>query len=277
MVGALASRDRVWASRVGLRRLPQCLKALGRNDLPTYVEHDGVVYRRVGLFKHDFFAATGLYEAGERRVVLKAGRREPFLGIPLAWAGRLLARHEADQLRRLADIEGIPALIGVWGGDVLIREYVPGHELAKGERVDDQFFPRLAAMLDAIHRRGMAYVDLEKPQNVLVGDDGRPHLIDFQISWPWPIGPLARTWPGRWLGRRLQEGDRYHFTKLRRRFRRDQLAADELTASYTRPWPVRLHRRLTAPATRFRRWVLAQVDPARKHGERGRIDETTRE
>ena len=255
------------------KRVPFCLRALGSRELPARIELNGVPYDRVGTFKHDFFAATGLYRGAGRYVVLKIGRREGFLGIPLGWAGRLLTRHEADLFGQLADLDGVPALVGVWQDDSLIHEYVPGHPLSKGEPVNDKFFVRLRAMVDVLHQRRIAYVDLEKPQNVLVGEDGRPHLIDFQISWPWPVGWPARSPLGRWLCRRLQEGDRYHLGKLQRRFRPDQLTPQELAASYARPWPVRLHRKLTAPATRFRRWVLSKVDPGHRDGERGRNDE----
>ena len=41
---------------------------------------------------------------------------------------------------------------------------------------------QLRADLAEIHRRGMAYVDLEKCENVLVGDDGAPLLTDFGIA-----------------------------------------------------------------------------------------------
>jgi hypothetical protein len=240
--------------------------------MPDQFELDGVVYHRRRTFKHDFFAATGRYEGGGRQVVLKIGRREGFLGLPLAWVGRLLTKHETDLFRKVADLEGVPRLFGVWQGHGLVHDFVPGQALWTGHRVDDTFFARLQAMIEAMHRRGMAYVDLEKPQNVLAGDNGRPYLIDFQISWPWPIGRAAHSFAGRWLCRGLQQGDRYHLRKLQRRFRPDQLTEDELAASYAPPRAVRLYRRLTAPVTRFRRWVLARVAPAPAPGERGRYD-----
>lgn len=241
--------------------------------MPAEVEVGGLTLRHVRTFKHDFFAATGLYEGNGRQAVLKIGRRVGFLGLPLGWTGRLLARHEADLFTRLADVSGVPALLGMVGEDGIVHDFVPGHELRKGEQVNDEFFTRLEGMIATIHERRMAYVDLEKRQNVLVGEDGRPYLIDFQISWPWPIGWLERTVVGRWLCRRFQQGDRYHLRKLRRRFRPDQLTPQELEESYRRPWTVRAHRRLTRPLTRFRRWVLAKVDPKRGDTERGRCEQ----
>jgi len=271
----MPARTRVRALVAGRRRTlpasqpPVCLRALGGQDMPAGIDVGGVRFRHVRTFKHDFFAATGLYQGAGRQAIVKIGRRVGFLGLPLGWLGRRLSGHEAELLDRLAGQEGVPELLGLCGGDTVVRGYIPGHALRKGEQVGDEFFGRLWRIVAAMHHRGMAYVDLEKRQNVLVGDDGRPYLIDFQIGWPWPVGPLADTALGGWLRRRLQQGDLYHLRKLQRRCRPDQMTPQDLAASYDRPWPVRLHRRLTKPFTTFRRWVLSRVDPKRGDAERG--------
>ena len=38
----------------------------------------------------------------------------------------------------------------------------------------DEFLPTLRGLLNKLHRRGIAYVDLHKRENIIVGDDGRP-------------------------------------------------------------------------------------------------------
>ena len=57
---------------------------------------------------------------------------------------------------------------------------------------------QLHDLLREIHRRNVAYVDTNKPENILLGDDGRPYLIDFQISWDLDSllgnNPLTRWW-----------------------------------------------------------------------------------
>ncbi len=257
------------------KRSPNCLKALGRQDMPAAFDLNGSHYDHVCTFKHDFFAATGMYASGENQVVLKIGRRVSFLGMPLAWVGRMLAHHEADQMSRLIGLPGVPAVVGVWEAHGLVHEFIPGHTLEKGEMVPDIFFDELRTLLAAMHAQGIAYVDLEKPQNVLVGEDGKPYLIDFQISWPWPVGKWGQLLLGRVLGKRLIQGDRYHVQKLQRRVRPDQMSESEIKESYRRPWPVRLHQRVIRPGALLRRWVLAKVDPKRKVGERGRVDEET--
>ena len=84
--------------------------------------------------------------------------------------------------------------------------------MRKDERPDDKFFPRLEEMVLEMHRRGLAYVDLNKRENVLVAEDGSPVLVDFQIHFappPW----AARLPPVRWLLKELQAGDIYHVRK----------------------------------------------------------------
>lgn len=261
------------------RPTPPWLLALGREAPPASVELDagGSVerYRLLRVFKHDFFAYTALYEgerAGERRrIVLKIGRKAALLGLPLSWIGRLHAWHESAVFREVDDLDIVPRFTGRFGRYGITHEFIEGHPLEKGERVPDDFFPRLAAGLTEIHRRGLAYVDLEKCENVLVGLDGRPYLFDFQISWRWPFAFLRERWPVTAIARRFQAGDRYHLTKLKRRCRPDLFTPEELSAARRKPFLVRLHGSLARPLTFLRRFVLKRVDPTRKRGERGRV------
>jgi hypothetical protein len=231
------------------------------------------VYTQRRVFKNDFFAVTSLYEKEAGKVVLKVHRQASFLFVPLEWLGRLLAARECAAFTRLEGVEGIPKLIGRWGPTGVVREYIEGHSLTKGERVADDFHARLRLTIEAVHERGMAYVDLEKCENVLVGDDGRPYLFDFQISWYLPPRWGGELWLARKMREWFQNGDRYHLVKLQRRTRPDQLSPQQLADSYRKPWYVHAHRLVARPFTRCRRWVLDRVDPRRRRGERGRVTE----
>lgn len=258
------------------KRVPPSLTALGRRTLPAEIEVGGNRYVHRQTFKNDFFAVTATYEGRSGRVLLKVGRQAGFWGIPLVWVGRLLAAREAAALECLVDLDGVPRLIGRWGATGIVREFVEGHPLAKGERVGDDFHVRLRSLVDQIHARGMAYVDLEKCENVLVGDDGRPYLFDFQIAWYVPARWGGELWPVRRLRRWFQAGDRYHLVKLQRRTRPDQLSPEALAGSYRRPWYLRVHGLVARPFTWCRRVILNRLDPRRKDGERGRVrDEKT--
>jgi hypothetical protein len=225
------------------------------------------------VFKNDFFAITALYERPGHKVILKVQRQASFLLLPLGWIGRLLTARECAAFNHLADVRGVPRLIGSWGPTGLVREYVEGHPLARSMHVPDDFHAQLRSLIQQIHEHDMAYVDLEKCENVLVGEDGRPYLFDFQIAWYLPRRWGGELWPARMLRQWLQAADLYHLTKLQRRTRPDQLAAEQIEASYRRPWYVHLHRFVTWPFTWCRRRVLDRLDPRRKNGERGRVTE----
>jgi len=253
------------------RPVPAFLKALGTRQLPEQIDVRGESYRRSCVLKDDFFAVTAVYEGSGRRVILKVGRQAALFLFPMTWIGRLLAAREEAALLLLADVHGVPRLVGRWGPAGIVREFLEGRPLRKGEPVPDDFHSRLRALIDEIHARDMAYVDLEKCENVLLGDDGRPYLFDFQIAWHVPRRWGGELWPIRRFRSFLQAGDRYHLLKLQRRTRPDQLTPDQIAASYRKPWTVRLHRLLTAPFLKVRRMALDRIDPRRDGRERGTV------
>lgn len=220
---------------------------------------DRRTYALVETFKHDFFAATGLYSGPDGLAVLKMGRTNPLFSVPMAWAGRLLAGREVRLYERAQDLPGVPRLLGRVGTTGFMHAFVPGHPLQRREPVGDAFFDQLRELLDALHARHIAYVDLNKRQNILVGEDGRPYLIDFQISLLLP--PTGwRGWAAvRWLLRRFQQADDYHYLKHKRRLRPDLLTpAETIAVERVSAW-IRLHRWLTRPLTQLRRRTLRRL------------------
>jgi hypothetical protein len=237
--------------------------------LPAAIRCAGAEYRFVRQFKHDFFAATGLYERSGNQapmpdaqspmpcsIVLKLQRCRPLLGLPLRWLGAWLTRHEATIYRELADVPGVPRLVGLHGPTGFIHEFVPGRPLHRDTPVSDTFFDELADLLRAVHARGIAYVDLNKRQNILVADDGRPCLIDFQISFR--LGRRGGEWP-RSLLDMLQRQDWYHFFKHKRRCRPDLMTPAEVAQSYRPDGWINLHRRISRPYFLLRRWILDRL------------------
>jgi hypothetical protein len=238
------------------------LKALGWRPFPRRVSIQGHDYQLVQVFKHDFFAATGLMERADgHRIVLKIGRLADILGLPAGWIGRLLVRHEARIYQTLAEVSGVPAFIDFWGSGAFAHDFVPGHSLSPAERPGEAFLLDLEALIAGLHARGVAYVDLEKCSNIIVADDGRPHLIDFQISWHAPAW-MGRNFPlSNLVLKLLQDMDRYHLQKHRRRTGcptdRMFAAADPV------PWYIRWHRALVKPLQKVRRAALRRLDPGR--------------
>lgn len=235
------------------------LYALPNARLPHTVDCASQRYDLVETYKHDFFAATGLYRGDTGLAVLKLNRVQPVLFVPLRWIGRLLAAREIQAYQAAAGIRGIPALLGTVGDTGLMHAYVPGRPLQRRDTVSDTFFAELRELLDRLHQRHMAYVDLNKRQNIILGEDGRPYLVDFQISLWWPPSGWRKMAPARWLLARFQRGDDYHFLKHKRRLRPDQLTdADRRALGRISFW-IRLHRAVTRPLTHVRRFFLRRL------------------
>ena len=239
-------------------RVAYSMRALGRAGLPREFEIGGTTYRLLRTVKHDFFAATAFYQDGEgKTAVLKISRTTDFAGVPLEWLGRWLCRREVRFYNRLADLPNVPRVLGTVGPTGFVHDYVPGRPLEKDRPVPDRFFDELQHLLKELHRRGIAYVDTNKPQNILLGDDGRPHLIDFQISYD--LADLGDWWANRWLLRRLQHEDLYHVLKHKRRIRPDQMSPDETERATRRSALIRLHRLVFKPYFLLRRRTFKRL------------------
>jgi hypothetical protein len=239
-------------------RVAYSMRALGKSGLPRTLTLDGTCYTLRRTVKHDFFAATAFYaDASGRTVVLKVSRTTDFAGVPLQWLGRWLCRREMRFYKKLSDVPNVPRLLGAVGPTGFVHDYVPGRPLEKDLPAPDGFFDQLRSLLAELHRRGIAYVDTNKPQNILLGDDGRPHLIDFQISYD--VANLAGWAPRRWLLGRLQQEDLYHVLKHKRRMRPDELTRDERDLSTRQSALIRLHRFITRPYFLLRRRTFKRL------------------
>lgn len=107
-----------------------------------------------------------------------------------------------------------------------------------------------------MHERGVAYVDLNKRENIIVRNDGAPALVDFQLHFAAPPWAL-RLPPVRWLSRELQAGDLYHLHKHIAWHRPDLLSVSERDWARLQPLTGRIWRVLyVRPMQLFRRKLL---------------------
>ncbi len=239
-------------------------KAGGKTGIPRQIDLGGQTYQREKVFKHDFFAGTALYikdsdaKGGPDKIILKLGRTGDFLGVPLSWAGRMLIEHEYNLLMMLQGIKNVPQLIGKYGRSGFVYEYIQGCSLDEKPDLSDEFFFRLNEIVSAIHQKNIAYIDLNKRGNILLGMDGQPYLIDFQVSqyieWPKPFAGF-----GRFILKCLQEEDSYHINKHKRHLARHLMSDAEITASRQKSSLVKLHRFLFRPLIVGRRCILAYL------------------
>ncbi len=132
-----------------------------------------------------------------------------------AWLGPWLQRRELRAYRALAGHPSVPRLLGELDALAFVVEYRPGERLSRRlrERVRPQFLAELSAAIGEMHRRGVVHLDLRHRSNVLVGEDGRPVLIDFASAVCLRPGGLA----ARLLLPRLARFDRRALEKWRAR------------------------------------------------------------
>ena len=229
---------------------------------PAVVEVASRTYRLRSVFKHDFYAATCLYEsttggAEASRIVVKFGRMQPFCGIRCDWLGPLVQAHERAIYRALEGVRGVPKWIGCIGSNGYAIEYIEGVPLDHVGSPPPGFFDRLRKLFDEVHSRGLAYCDANKRSNILIGPDGEPFLIDYQISFrlredlPWPLNSLLRT-----AVRYMSEKDLYHLYKHKRRLSPAELTPQEEELSRRRGALLLLHRRVAKQYRNVRRWFL---------------------
>ncbi len=247
-----------------VRPRPKTLRALGTNEPPLQVTVDDCVFERVCVFKHDSWAATALYASeSERHIVCKFNRTVSIGPIPMRWLGTALARREHDFLDQLEGVKGIPkvyrdvCVLGKIASHAVAHDFVVGKPLSLCNEVPKGFFERVETLLAELHARRIAYVDLHKQENVIVGEDGLPYLIDFQVSVQfrrWILGNLGL--------RMLQDMDLYNVSKHRKIHRQTSSSSIECK----RPWWLNVHRAIAVPLRTFRRHLLVMLRVRSGHG-----------
>ena len=254
-----------------LRARPALFRALGRREPSRVVTINHDEYTLVEVFKHDSWAATALYRGSRARIVAKFNREQPLFFVPMKWLGRWLARREARALRLLCGIAGVPTNAGaIWIDGKLRRSavahpYIDGRPLHIDDKPEADFLLRLSDILHAMHERSLAYVDLNKRENIIVCDDGAPALVDFQLHFAPPQWAL-RLPPVRWLFRELQANDLYHLHKHIAWHRPDLLPVAERDWSRHQPITGRIWRMLCVRPVQFWRrrllvWLRIREGP----------------
>lgn len=158
-------------------------------------------------------------QGGRSLIVKDWGQRTRWVRLLLA---PLLVRHEAAMLERASGLPGVPRPLGRVGRLALAMEHLPGVPLARrshAHSLPPAFFDALDGIVEGLALRGLYYLDLASPSNVLVSPDGAPALVDLGSATGVPLPRVL-------LRRLRSRAD----AKLRRRFEQQPGAAPILPA-----------------------------------------------
>ena len=178
-------------------------------------------------------------ENGVRAVVKDFSKNKFFFRNTI---GRFLIWRERKAYRRLRGISGVPHLYRVIDGIALITEKIPGRsleDLEKEIRLPDSFFVEMKNLVIRIHQKGMAHCDLKRAPNTILGDNGRPYIIDWAASISedeFMVPPLSLIY------RRFKLDDHMAITKLKLRHSPETISSEEIARYKYRSWGERLIR-----------------------------------
>jgi hypothetical protein len=143
---------------------------------------------------------------GRRCLVKDYGRRHVLFRNTV---GRLVISREVEIYGALDGLAGIPRFHGRIDAFAFVVQRIDGRPVAEFPQrtLPPGFLDRLGELVDAMHRRGVVHWDLRQRQNVLVGAQGEPWIIDFASG--------VRLPPGTWLHRLASVPDLSGVAKLR--------------------------------------------------------------
>lgn len=124
---------------------------------------------------------------GQTFMVKDVRRRNFFLRWTL---GLWLIHSEWKIYSRLTGVKGVPQPIKRIDRFAFAMEYIPGRAVGRDEVLSPSFFSELEQVLREVHSRGVVHLDLRHKGNILVTDDGKPFLIDFNSSFAFKEGGI---------------------------------------------------------------------------------------
>lgn len=139
-----------------------------------------------------------LCRCGGQDVVLKDYSRKA--GLWRHVVGVIGTALEARALRALAGVAGVPEFCGKPDRYCVAMTFVPGRP-ARGAaaelRGNEAFVRDLVRLVDEMHARGVVHLDLKHRSNLMVSEDGRPIIVDFESALCFrPGGAFGRLMVG---------------------------------------------------------------------------------
>ena len=99
--------------------------------------------------------------------------------------GRFLIWRESRAYQKLRGLNGIPKFYRSIDGLAFLMEEIQGKDIeayCTENKLNDFFFSELYKVVDNFHKHGIAHCDLKRAPNIIVGNNGRPYIVDWSAS-----------------------------------------------------------------------------------------------
>jgi serine/threonine protein kinase len=101
------------------------------------------------------------------------------------WIGRVQISRECRAYDWLGPLPGLARLVGRVDRHALALEFIDGEELARSPRRLEkgaQYLERLREIVEAMHERGLAHLDLRGRENVMLDVNDEIHVLDLAAA-----------------------------------------------------------------------------------------------
>lgn len=166
--------------------------------------------------------------------------------------GRWLAKREGEALRAGDGIPGVPPFEGFPKPNALAYAFIEGRPIAElaPDELPAGIWDALERLIKALHERGVAHGDLKTLENILVAEDGSPHLVDFTAAFIRRVSPLHAL-----IYRHVSQDDLRAIVKAKLLLDPDAVTEEEQEFYEYRSGMERFFRRVRKPFRAFFKWL----------------------
>ncbi|MBL4671605.1 MAG: hypothetical protein JKX81_05055 [Arenicella sp.] len=144
--------------------------------------------------------------------------------------GPVLNWRECKALKKLSNVSCVPNLLGKPTSRSFLMTYHQSEQITKLEHYHPEwpeFFEKLRAAIDEIHRAGVAHNDLRNPTNTLVTANGEPILVDLVACF---CRGQAWNLPNRWMFNKFSQVDLSAITKIKGKVAKELITDTDIVA-----------------------------------------------
>jgi hypothetical protein len=144
--------------------------------------------------------------------------------------GPILNWRECKALKKLSDVSCVPDLLGKPTSRSFLMTYHQSEQITKLQHYQPEwpeFFEKLRAAIDEIHRAGVAHNDLRNPTNTLVTPNGEPILVDLVACFC-----RGQSWnlPNQWMFSKFAQVDLSAITKIKGKVAKELITDTDIVA-----------------------------------------------